>query len=214
MPEVIETIVYHLYELPEGAKNSARAWYRELGFDYDWYGFIFEDFGRICEILGITLETRPVKLYGGGMRQDLLIWFTGFWSQGDGASFEGHYSYAKGAAGKIRAYAPHDEELHGIADALQLLQRRNFYQVYADISQSGRYYHEYTMSVTAERDHPHHPAMTDDAEDVLTEVFRDLARWLYGRLRAEYSYITSDDAVDEAIVANDYTFTEAGERFG
>lgn len=25
---------------------------------------------------------------------------------------------------------------------------------------------------------------------------------------------TSDDAVEEAIVANDYTFTEAGERFG
>lgn len=56
--------------------------------------------------------------------------------------------------------------------------------------------------------------MTDDAEDVLTEAFRDLARWLYARLHEEYDYLTSDEAVDEAIVANAYTFTEAGKRFG
>lgn len=214
MPEVIEIIVYHMDELREAAKDKARAWYRERGFDYDWYAFSFEDFERICEILGITLKTRPVKLYGGATRHDPLIGFTGFWSQGDGASFEGTYSYAKGVTAKICAYAPQDEKLHAIADTLQSLQRRNFYQIYADISQRGRYYHEYTMSITAERDHPHHPAMTDDAENVLTEAFRDLARWLYARLRAEYDYSTSDEAVDEAIVANDYTFTEAGERFG
>lgn len=56
--------------------------------------------------------------------------------------------------------------------------------------------------------------MTDDAEDVLTEAFRDLARWLYARLHEEYDYLTSDEAADEAIVANAYTFTEAGKRFG
>ncbi len=91
---------------------------------------------------------------------------------------------------------------------------KHILKTHGDISQSGRYCHEFTMTVTAERDHPFHPAMTDDAEDVLTEAFRDLARWLYARLCAEYEYLTSDEAVDEAIVANDYTFTEAGERFG
>ncbi len=70
------------------------------------------------------------------------------------------------------------------------------------------------MTVTAERDHPSHPAMTDDAEEMLIGAFRDLARWLYARLREEYAYLTSDEAVDEAIVANEYTFTEVGERFG
>ncbi len=138
MPEVIETTVYYLYELAEGAKDKARAWYRQGGFNYDWYAFIFEDFERICEILGITFKTRPVKLYGGGKRQAPLIWFTGFWSQGDGASFEGTYSYAKGAAVKIRAYAPQDDTLHAIADELQAIQRCNFYQIHADISQHDR----------------------------------------------------------------------------
>ena len=43
---------------------------------------------------------------------------------------------------------------------------------------------------------------------------RELARWLYRRLEDEYACLTSDDAVDEAIAANEYTFTEAGLRAG
>jgi len=43
---------------------------------------------------------------------------------------------------------------------------------------------------------------------------RDLARWLYRRLEQEYEYRTSDEVVDETIIANDYTFTESGRRFG
>ena len=30
----------------------------------------------------------------------------------------------------------------------------------------------------------------------------------------EYDYLTSDEAVDESLRANEYTFTEAGRRFG
>ena len=46
------------------------------------------------------------------------------------------------------------------------------------------------------------------------EPLRELARWLYRRLEDEYACLTSDDAVDEAIAANEYTFTESGHRFG
>ena len=53
MPDVIETTVYRLDELSEAAKDNARAWYREGGFDYDWYDAVYEDFRRIAEILGI-----------------------------------------------------------------------------------------------------------------------------------------------------------------
>ena len=56
--------------------------------------------------------------------------------------------------------------------------------------------------------------MTDDAEDVVMETLRDLARWLYRQLEREYDALTSDEAVDEAITANAYTFTEAGRPFG
>ena len=111
----------------------------------------------------MTLRTSPVRLMGGGTRQKPHIYFSGFWSQGDGASFEGTYAYARGAARAIRAHAPKDAELHAIADALADVQRPNFYQLGADIRQSGRYCHEYTMAIHVERDSPTWQDMTDGA---------------------------------------------------
>ena len=151
MSKVIETTVYRLDELSEAAKDNARAWYREGGFDYDWYDAVYEDFRRIADILGIRIKTRTVRLMGGGVRQEPCIWFTGFWSQGDGAAFEGHYSYRKGTAAEIRTYAPKDVELHRIADALHQAQRRNFYQLTAEATHRGRYYHEYCMAISVTR---------------------------------------------------------------
>ena len=214
MSEIIETTVYRLDELSDAAKDKARAWYREGGFDYDWYDAVYEDFQRIAEILGIRFKTRTVHLMGGGSRQEPRIWFRGFWSQGDGASFECHYSYQKSAAVEIRAYAPQDETLRSIADALQTIQRRNFYQLRAEASHRGHYYHEYCMAISVERDSPTWQDMTEDAEEIVIEALRDLARWLYRQLEREYDWLSSDEALDETIAANDYTFTSSGRRFG
>lgn len=214
MPEVIEIIVYRLAELSDAAKDKARAWYREGDFDYDWYDAVYEDFQQIAEILGIDFKTRILPLMGGGSRQEPRIFFSGFWSQGDGACFEGYYSYRKNASALIRAYAPQDTTLHGIADALQSVQRRNFYRLRAEATHRGCYHHEYCMVISVERDSPTWQDMTADVEDVITEALPDLARWLYRQLEREYEYLTSDDAVDESIIANDYTFTGSGRRFG
>ena len=214
MPEIIETTVYRLDELSGEAKDKARAWYREGGFDYDWYDAVYEDFQRIAEILGIRFKTRAVRLYGGGSRQEPRIFLTGFWSQGDGACFEGYYSYRKNASVAIRAYAPQDTTLHGIADAIQAVQRRNFYQLRAEATHRGHYHHEYCMAISVTRDSPTWQDMTADAEEAVIEALRDLARWLYRQLEREYDHLSSDAAVDETIAANEYTFTEAGRRFG
>lgn len=214
MPEVIETTVYRLDELSEAAKEKARTWYREGGFDYDWYDAVYEDFQSIAEILGIRFRNRTVRLMGGGTRQDPCIWFRGFWSQGDGAAYEGVWRHARGAAARLRAYAPQDAVLHGIADRLQAIQRRNFFQLRAEITHHGHYSHEYSMRISVERDSSIGQDMTPDAEDIVADALRDLARWLYRQLEREYDYLTSDEAVDESLRANDYTFTEAGRRFG
>jgi len=214
VPEIVETAIYRLNELSDEARDKARAWYRERGLDYDWFEFVYEDFERICVIFGIDLETRSVRLYGGGIRPKPCIWFSGFWSQGDGACFEARYRHAKAAARRIREYAPQDEALHSIADVLQAIQKRNFFQLHADVVRRGRYYHEYSMAISVKRESPTCQDMTADAEEVVIEALRDLARWLYRRLEQEYEYLASNEAVDEAIVANDYTFTEAGRRFG
>lgn len=104
--------------------------------------------------------------------------------------------------------------MHRIADALQVIQRRNFYQLHAAISHRDRYYHEYTMAIAVERDSPTWQAVTADAEEAATEALRDLACWLYRQLEREHEYLTSDTVVDEAILANEYTFTAIGRRFG
>jgi hypothetical protein len=214
MPQVVATTVYRLDELSDAAREAARAWYRQADLDADWYEAVYEDFERVCGLLGVDLRTRPVRLMGGGTRDDPCIWFTGFWSQGDGACFEGGYAYRKGAARRIRSYAPKDADLQEIADTLQAVQRRNLYQLQARIRHRGRYTHEYAMDILVERDSATGQDMTPDGETAVIEALRDLARWLYRRLETEHAYLTSDEQVDQGIEASEFTFTEDGERFG
>ena len=213
MPRIVETAVFTIDELSGAARENARIWYRQTGLHDDWYDFVYEDFEIICRIVGVTLATTPVRLYGGGTRDKLQIWWTGFWNQGDGASFSGRYSYAGGAVRAIRAHAPKDAELHRIADELQTIQKRNFWQLHASVRQSGRYCHEYTMAIEVERDSPTWQPPTDGAEDAVIEALRDLARWLYRQLQSEYEHQTSDETVDEILSVNAWSFTADGTRF-
>ncbi len=214
MPEVISTTVYRIDELPQGAKDRARAWYREGGFDHDWYDAVYEDFKRIVEILGIHLKNRTTRLVNGRTREDPCIWFSGFWSQGDGAAWEGVYSYRKSAAADLRAYAPKDKTLHRIVETLQAAQRQNFYQLRAEVTHRGNCYHAYSMAISVTRNSSAAAEITGNAEPIVSDALRDLANWLYRQLEQEYEYLTSDQAVDETLVANGYTFTEEGRRFG
>lgn len=214
MPKIVETTVYLFEELDDAGKEKARAWYRETMPDDNWHECVYDDFEAICAILGVRLKIRPVRLMGGGIREKPCIFFAGFWSQGDGACFEASYAYTKEATRKIRAYAPKDTKLHAIADTLRDAQRRNFYQLNATVIHRGHYSHEYCMVISVERDSSSFQAVTADAEEQVTEALRDLARWLYRQLEREYVHITSDEVVDETIIANGYTFTRDGRRFG
>ncbi len=78
MPQVVEITVYTIDELSDAAKEAARAWYRESCLDYEWYDFVYEDFQTICGILGVTLRTSPVRLYGGGTRDKPHLFWTGY----------------------------------------------------------------------------------------------------------------------------------------
>jgi hypothetical protein len=212
MPVIVETEVFTFDELSDAARDTAREWYRAGHLDDDWWDTVYSDFEAICGILGIALKTTPVTLMGGGIRRKPCIYFRGFSSQGDGASFEIEcYAYARGSVARIMAHAPKDEALHAIARRLAGIQRRNFYRLYARAEQRGFYCHEHTMHIDVRRDDAD---MTADAEEAVSEALRDLARWLYGCLEREYDYLQSDEMVDEAIIANAYTFTAEGERFG
>ena len=149
---------------------------------------------------------------GGGTQQEPCIWFRSFCSKVTVRALNRGIPTGN-MLRALSGHAPQDTR-HRIADALQAVQRRNFYQLRADASHRGHYYHEYCMAISVERDSPTYQDMTGDAEETIIEALRDLARWLYRQLEREYDYLSSDEAVDETIAANEYTFTAAGRRFG
>lgn len=220
----VETTVYQFDELSDRAKERARDWYRQsIGEDFSSFGaeYVLEDAARLGAIIGIDLRTRPVKLMGGGTRMEPNI----YWSVGDhdeGASFSASYGYAKGSVRKLAAEAPAEwrnretgetqtskanAEINNIARELADVQKRNFYQVQARIEHSGRYH---GMAIDVERADGK-PISAQDIETV-EQAMRDFASWIVDGLRAEWEYQNSDESIDESIRANEYEFTEEGER--
>ena len=214
MSRIITTTVYTLHELSSTAQEKARDWYRQHHADSNWYENVYEDFREVCGIFGIDLRQRVFRLSNGRFMEEPCIWFSGFCGQGDGACFEGRWHWQPAAPRKIREYAPQNRELHRISDALQVVQKRNFWQLQTEIHHRGRDCHPYSMDITVTRNSPTGQTMTTDAEAAVSEALRDLAFWLYRQLENEYDWLTSDAAVDEALLINEYTFTEAGLRAG
>lgn len=218
----VEVTLYKFDELSNTAKDKAREWLRRLeaeDFGSDSTS-LYEPYETAAKLLGIEFSTRPVKLMGGGTRYDSDIRWSGFSSQGDGASFVGEYSYAKGSAKAIASEFPKDAELQRIAVALQELQRKHGYKLKASVSQSGRYYHSHTMSIgfTAPESLYSQPTVTAavvpwlQVEDELLSLMRHFADWIYNGLREEYEYRLSDESIDETIMANEYDFRVDGTR--
>jgi hypothetical protein len=54
--------------------------------------------------------------------------------------------------------------------------------------------------------------LADEAEDMIKEEIVDINNKIYRALEQEYDYLNSDEAVDEAIEANQYEFEEDGTR--
>lgn len=202
---VIEKTLYKYEELSDAAQERARDWYRQGGLGYDWWEFCYEDFARVAEILGIDLSQRAVPLMNGKCRYEPEIYFSGFYHQGSGSSFCGTYGYAKGAVVKIQEYAPQDEELHRIAQGLQDVQRRHFYRLIADITSV----HDNYIRVEVE-DSENRYRDIGDAEDDVRGLMNDFNDWMFKRLQDEYEYLTSDEAVAESLITNEYEFDEEG----
>src|SRR5690606_21575123 len=137
------------------------------------------------------------------------IYFSGFSSQGDGACFEGYYSYKAGGLKAVEEYAPTDMELYGIVQGLQDIQRRYFYGLTANTKHRGYYYHSGCMAVSVYQN----DGMDDaniDGEREITDLLRQFADWIYSRLEDDYDYLMSDEGVRATIEANGYEFDEEG----
>ena len=190
---IIETVVYDYDELDETAQEKARDWYRKGALDYEWWDVTFDTIRAAGVYLGIDAKD---------------IYFSGFYSQGDGACFVGRYSYRTGWRAALKAEFGGDTlaELEKIGLALQKAQRPVFYTATARVAKRCDHYsHENTVSIDVSAD-------TDTVDDdAIDTALRDFMRWSYRLLEAEHDWLLADEQVIESIRANEYTFTADGE---
>lgn len=187
-------------------RNALLEKYRGINVQHDWWDFVYEQFVEKLKEIGIEVETRVQKTRSGRVTHDPQIFFSGFWSQGDGACFAGYVSYWP------KLLIAMDEERF-IQDADSWVFKCNT---------GGRYCHSGTMNFSGElllSDNPFDPEDQllqheawalmhtseedrDDLWDRLETKFRELADELYADLEAEYDHLTSDEQVVEYILAH------------
>jgi hypothetical protein len=182
----------------------------------DWHDCIYDDFSHICTRLGIDTDV-------AGSGPDIS--FSGFYSQGDGASFGGHMDLTEvaGCGAKVREYAPNSTELHEIADQLDaaagvimsttVLLGVDLYSPRMTITHSGRSrthivacnileYNSFEAGIEAD--------MIEQVDTLIEEVeavVESLASWLFRTLRTEYEYQTSE----QMLIDQDENYDEEGE---
>jgi hypothetical protein len=173
--------------------------YRYINVEHDqWWDCVESDFIEDMKKVGIEVTQ---------------TYFSGFWSQGDGACFVGSLDNAL-------TYLDHHHQ--GQYPMIRKLLDAGG-GVYANCRQSGRYYHENctefwmdadTLTGMVHQPTEFHVEVVDawqvlldkeisDFEEAVTNQWRTYMQELYRKLEAEYDHLTSDDAVWDTIEANE-----------
>ena len=184
--------------------------YREINVNGDWWHeSVYEWFDEQCKDRGIQISTTPSNHLNQGKttsRRERDITWSGFWSQGDGAAFAGRVWDFKLALGCLYDDYPifkkYVEDLKGhVRMSWGLGRGNNISSRDLEIEQIHYY---------LEDDHPlaeiWQEQLDKEAEMVdalIGDVVNDLCGLLYNALRDEYEALTSDEAVWDAIQAND-----------
>ena len=195
----IETKVYTFNELSDEAKQVALENFRDINTRFDdWSEPIQEGFREKATQAGFKIED---------------IFFSGFWSQGDGAMF----TYSGFNDGMLKSFV---EQLD-LSDADKVIILSQADTCGMGIHR-GHYYHEQSCDHynTLDSTNPDWEYATDlisqhdDAFDkYVIRTYKDLCRELYRDLEEYYEELTSDEAIQEAIEENGYEFTEDGKIF-
>jgi hypothetical protein len=212
---------YSFEELsPEAQKNALKELW-DINIEYsDWHEPIIEDFESEMKEEGVS---------------DIEVSYSGFYSQGDGASFTGEVYDNKTFMKKCLDLKddewldmgddekPEDEGSRLRADLLDLgfdsrekLTPDNF--SISIIRESSRYSHENTISGNVVIEDV--PESIEDEfpldeyaanlEEMVTKWARSTSKDLYRKLERYYDNLMSDEEVKETIIGNDYKFDKDG----
>lgn len=199
MKTIIKEInLFKFDELTEDQKLYAIEGNRDINIHFDWYEFLTYDF-----------QEKNNNLFD--IKQ---VYFSGFWSQGDGAMFE---------------YNGINEDLKNESiENLNLPKwKKNILKKVCYISgngkQSGHYYHENSCNhniYVEDENNGYYDNISeliemyaDEIENYIIDTYKLLCRQLYRDLEKKYNYLVSDESITETLILNDYYFTEEGEIY-
>lgn len=193
--------------LPQDTKDAILEKHRNWNVDNEeWWDGMYEFFTEDMKAIGVCVDK---------------IYFSGFWSQGDGACFEG--SVENWIMFLPSLYK--DEELR---KHIELFKTADEFT--CEWEHRGHYYHsgcvawnesyEFTVEDT---DSPLRQAankvllgdrrdLAEAMSDTIREALRDHMNDLYKKLEEEHNYLTSDEAVLESLMANDRLESEIDEH--
>lgn len=201
---------------PSAFERAYEDWRRD-GPHYDWWNSIYE------------MKIEDGKARGFEIKS---ISFSGFWSQGDGASWVGYILLPEFLDWQDKQEKPpltmHQSNLIRAAVENDLCENS------IKVDTRGNYCHEMTMYLTygfgvdynspveeldtgffagmsqedfAELVRPH----MDSVDEALLEAARDYARDIYKALEEEHEHLTSEESFREQAESNEWLFTEEGE---
>jgi hypothetical protein len=183
--------LYDFDELTKEQQDKAVENLRDINVDYDdWHRFILED------------ETEKLAKIGFA---DAEINYSGFWSQGDGASF----------TCKHVDLLPLAHKLSNNKSISKLEQALDAGDCTASVdSIDSHYCHENTarfyLEINNEDITDEQRALLEQFEADAEALRKELSQDIYKVLRDAYEDATTDEAVIETIKANEYTFNENG----
>jgi hypothetical protein len=188
-------VVYKFDDLSKEAKEKAIEKHREFLSEV-WDGdYVQDDFKEDMKKWGID---------------EIEIQYSGFWSQGDGASFTGWIDIPKflKEAGWEKDYA-------------KLLKAINDGEDIDDVAKIERISHHYSHANTVQVKPLYYRGEDEEVDkqadklgDEMTDFVREKSRELYRKLEQSYEYETSDENVAESIRINEYEFTADGKLHG
>ncbi len=217
------TFKYH--ELEGSAREKARQHYIEHWIIDDWYDSVYYDFKTEGVEKGFQIED---------------IKFSGFWSQGDGASWVGYIDLTvfiekhlpESIGRDCWVWMIKDGWIH---DKLDVYQKSNHYAHSNTMSIGNIETYDYSNGEEGEEVNlintacilkgapvqtlydlivadPNCPIKSvDDLEELALTTARQYADEIYDGLREAYEYECSDDNVGETYDANEVLFNEEGE---
>lgn len=176
--------VYKASELNEKARRKVVEKYWDINVDFAWYEFAIDDFkDKLRDEFGLSC---------------VEIQFSGFCSQGDGASFTGQFSK------EYIELIIKENNLNIDAETVEVSIRRIY---------GSRYVHEKSCYIDVEYLGGGDCTDIGKLENILEKKRLEYCKIIYKNLEEEHEYLTGEYIIVETLDTNDFEFLADGTTY-